>query len=330
MGAGQYLAYVAPRERLRILGAHESVFAPQPPAALKPALDAYYKRDYAGSEKAVRNALDRVDLYGLDLKKARQLLDAAVLMQKSIAMDLAKMKILIDDDKPYEASEYMDGLKAVIPEGHAEFAALAQLLRDPALKTALDADKQRLIAYRKALPLRGVEVTTEREEEDAVWLPLVRARGKDVDNPTVWRMLTLEAQSLAPDGWTEPDFDDSGWDQTTMPTAWIDNHSAMIRTQFDIADPDNIAFLRLSQYAYNQQAIRVYINGAMVAKMTESGGGGRVNFKLNDYAVKCLRKGKNTLAVTYKHNWRWGRYFRGKDSIYNGGVNLTLEMQEKE
>jgi hypothetical protein len=67
-----------------------------------------------------------------------------------------------------------------------------------------------------------------------------------------------------------------------------------------------------------------------VAKISESGGGSKITVPLNDHALKLLKKGPNTLAATYKHTWRWGRYFKGKDSVYQGGVNLTLEMQEKE
>jgi hypothetical protein len=53
-GVGQYLAYVLPRARLRILGAHESVFATESPGSFEaPALAAYGQRDYAASEKAV-------------------------------------------------------------------------------------------------------------------------------------------------------------------------------------------------------------------------------------------------------------------------------------
>lgn len=103
-GAGQYLAYVAPRERLRILGAHESVFAPNPPAALRGALEAYHKHDYAACETAAASLIEQGDTHGLDLQKAKQLRDAAALLQKSIAHDLAKVKGLIAANKPYEAS----------------------------------------------------------------------------------------------------------------------------------------------------------------------------------------------------------------------------------
>lgn len=327
-GAGQYLAYVAPLERLRILGAHESVFAPNPPDALKPALDAYFKRDYAASEKAVQAVLDKGELYGLDLKKAQQLCDAAALIQKSIALDLAKMEALIAENKPYEASLYLEPLKAVMPEGNADLAQLDNQLSNPAMKTALQQDKGRYDAYLKTLALQLPEPQERAEEKGTGWEGLVRAEGDEGGEPALWRMKTLEALSLAPVGWNQPGFDDSTWTETTLPISWRDNHTVVLRTQFEVADPNAVKALRLAQYAYRQDAIQVFINGKPVARITESGGGSRITVPLNDHAVKLLKKGTNTFAATYKHNWRWGRYFRGKDSVYNGGVKLTLEMLE--
>ncbi len=78
------------------------------------------------------------------------------------------------------------------------------------------------------------------------------------------------------------------------------------------------------------ESIQVFINGKPVAKISESGGGSQITIPLNDHAVKLLKNGRNTLAATYKHTWRWGRYFRGKDSVYHGGVNLSLDMQGKD
>lgn len=324
-GVGQYLAYVVPRERLRILGAHESVFAPNPPEVLKPALDAYYKRDYAASEKAVSAILEKGDLNGLDLQKAEQLRDAAVLIQKSIALDLAKVKELIAEKKPYEASLDVAQLKAVMPEGNAELAAIEKQLSDPEMKNPLGEDKKRYDAYIKSLAL---QLPLENEEDGAEWKGLVTCDSRE-SKGTLWRMKTLESIELAPEGWTEPDFDDSGWTETTLPISWRDNHTAVLRVPFEIANKRDVKALRLNQYAYRQDAIQVFINGEAVAKISESGGGSQIIVPLNDHALKLLKNGRNTLAATYKHTWRWGRYFKGKDSVYQGGVNLSLEMQEE-
>jgi len=334
-GAGQFLAYVAPRERLRILGAHESVFAPNPPEALRSALDAYHKRDYAACEEAAASVIEKGDTYGLDLQKAEQLRAAAALVQKSIAHDLARARRLIAENKLYEASQDLTQLKAVMPDGNAELAAIEKTLSDPAAKEILAQGKKRYDAYIRSLALRLPPEKEETEEENgAEWRELVSCedlkRGVEGPKATMWRMKTLEALSLAPEGWTESDFDDSTWTETTLPISWHDNHTAVLRARFEVADPDAVKALRLRQYAFRQDAIQVFINGKPVAKISESGGGSQITVPLNDHAMKLLKNGRNTLAATYKHTWRWGRYFRGKDSVYHGGINLTLEMQEPE
>jgi len=334
-GAGQFLAYVAPRERLRMLGAHESVFAPNPPEALRGALNAYHTRDYAACEKAAASAIEKGVMHGLDLQKAEQLREAAALVRKSIAHDLARVKSLLAENKPYEAGLDLTQLKAVMPEGNAELAAIEEELSDSELKEALKQDKKRYDARIKSL---AIQLPPEKQEEDgAGWKELVnvvdikRRRKPEEPEPkvTLWRMKTLESIELAPEGWTESDFDDSGWTETTLPISWRDNHTAVLRAPFEIANKRDVKALRLRQYAFRQDAIQVFINGKPVAKISESGGGSQITVPLNDHAVKLLKNGRNTLAATYKHTWRWGRYFRGKDSVYHGGVNLTLGMQER-
>jgi hypothetical protein len=324
-GAGHFLAYVVPRERLRIVGAHESVFAPNLPEALKAAVDAYYKRDYAACEKAVTAVLEKGDLNGLDLQKAEQLRDAAVLMQKSISQDLAKVKGLLAANKPYEASLDVTQLKAVLPEGNEEIAAIEEKLSAPELVKAMAHEKEEYDAYIKSLALQ----LPQDEGDGPVWKGLVTCDGRD-KNGFLWRMKTVETIELAPEGWTEPKFDDSGWTETTLPISWHLNHTAILRVPFEIDNKRNVKALRLNQYAFRQDAIKVYINGEPVAMISESGGGSQVIVPLNDHALKLLKNGRNVLAATYKNTWRWGRYFRGADSVYQGGVRLDLEMQGPE
>jgi len=334
-GAGQFLAYVAPRERLRMLGTHESVFAPNPPGALVPALEAYHRRDYAACEKAAASLIEEGVMHGLDLQKAEQLREAAALIQKSIAHDLARVRSLMTENRPYEASLDLAQLKAVMPESNAELADIETKLSDPALKEALKQDKKRYDAQIKSL---AIQLPPEKPEEDgAEWKELVNVvdikRRQKPEDPepkvTLWRMKILESLALAPEGWTENAFDDSGWTETTLPISWRDNHTAVLRAPFEILNKRDVKALRLRQYAFRQDAIQVSINGRAVAKISESGGGSQITVPLNDHAVKLLKNGRNTLAATYKHTWRWGRYFRGKDSVYHGGVNLSLEMRER-
>jgi len=338
LGAGQFLAYTAPRERLRVLGAHESVFAPNPPEALRPALETYHKRDYGACEKAAAALIGKGDTHGLDLQKAEQLRDAAALMQKSIAHDLAWMKSLIAENKPYEASLDLTQLRAVMPAGNAELAAIEEKLSDAGLKQALAQDKKRYDGYIKSLALQLPEA--KEEVDGAEWKILVSRedfkRKPEDPKATVWRMKLLESLALAPRGWTESNFDDSTWTETTLPISWHLNHTALFRAPFEVADRDAVKALRLRQWAFRQEDMQVFINGKLVAKITPSGSGGKeISVPLNDHALKLLKKGRNTLAATYKNTWRWGRYFARNEtersnSVYNSGVHLILEMQEKE
>jgi sialate O-acetylesterase len=333
-GAGQFLAYVAPKERLRILGAHESVFSPDAPDVLQPALEAYYKRDYASCEKAATALIENGELYGLDLQKTEQLRDAAVLIQESIALDLAKVKRLLAENKPYEASLDLEQLKAVMPEGNDELAAIEKQLSDPALKDALAKGEAEYTSYLKSLTLtmRPLEKPDEAEWQSLVAEESAAAnRGKvkksETVEPTVWRMKVLESIALAPEDWMDPEFDDSSWMETTMPVSWHMNHTALFRADFDVADKQDIKALRLRQYAFRQENMRIYINGKMVAIISAGGGpGGDNEFELSEHAIKSLRKGRNTIAATYQHCWRWGRY---GSRVYNGGASLALDMRTK-
>jgi hypothetical protein len=305
---------------------------------LRPALEAYHNRDYAACEEAAASLIGEGDTHGLDLQKAEQLRDAAALMQKSIAHDLARAKGLIAENKLYEASLDLTQLKAVMPVGNAEFAAIEKKLSDAALKEALAQDKKRYDVYLKSLALQLP--TVKEEDGGAEWRILVSRedlRRKPEDpKATVWRMKILESLALAPEGWTENDFDDSTWTETTLPISWHLNHTAVFRAPFEISGKDAVKALRLRQWAFRQEDMQVSINGKLVAKITPSGSGGKeINVPLNDHALKLLNEGRNTLAATYKNTWRWGRYFRGKEtersnSVYNSGVHLILEMQEKE
>ena len=48
---------------------------------------------------------------------------------------------------------------------------------------------------------------------------------------------------------------------------------------------------------------------------------------LKESALKHLKNGENTLAVTARHNWRWGMLFM---HVYNDGFGFRLDGQVKE
>ncbi|WP_146209294.1 DUF6288 domain-containing protein [Coraliomargarita sinensis] len=328
-GYSHYLADVAPRERLRILGAHESVFSANPPEALQAALEAYYKRDYGACEKAVSALLATGRLKGLDLKKAEQLRDAAVLIQESIALDLARLHRLISEKKPYEAGLDLTQLKAVMPESSAELAAIEAALAQPEMEKLVRDDKRRLKAYQESLALK---LSADKKEEGSPgWLEIVsQSQGRYAirsENPTpsIWRMKVVESAQQAPEGWTGPGFDDSDWSEVTLPINWRENHTILLRTPFDIEDPAAVKALRFNQFAKHLSHMKVFINGRAVAKISAVSGGREVGIPLNDHALKLLKKGRNTLSATYKNHLRWG----GRGRPDGGGLNITLEMQEK-
>ena len=329
-GYGQYLADVAPRERLRILGAHESVFAPTPPSALKQALEAYYKRNYAACEKAVSAVLKTGDLKGLDLKQAEQLYDAAVLIQQSIALDLAKLQKLLAEKKPYEAGLDLAQLKAVMPEGSAELSAIETALNQPEMKELVRDDRKRYGAHIASYGLEPTVTSIAETETGPEWQELVSQGGGGAlesknPTPTPWRMKVVESIQQAPKGWTDLVFDDSTWTELDLPINWRDNHTVLLRASFDIEDPAAVTALRFNQHAKHLSQMQVFINGQSVAKISSVAGGRVVSIPLNDHALKLLKKGRNTLSATYKHHLRWG----GRGRADGGGLNITLEMQEK-
>jgi hypothetical protein len=99
-----------------------------------------------------------------------------------------------------------------------------------------------------------------------------------------------------------------------------------MRADFDIIDPDAVEALQFYQHAKHMDHMRVTINGRLVARVSEVSGGSMVSIPLNDVALKSLRKGRNVLAVTYRHHLRWGSYSGPSE----GGLNVTLEMLQKE
>jgi len=207
-------------------------------------------------------------------------------------------------------------------------------------------DQKRYTTYIRSLKPRNL-VPEAPKEEGGLWKDLV-ARAKvvrtkekpggfmDESSATKWRMKVVEDLDQAPADWTENDFDDSDWTSTTLPMSWYINHVVLLRAPFEIENKRHIKALRLKNWAFRQQNMRVYLNGKLIAKITPSGAGGQeVKIPLNDYALKQLKNGRNTLSATYRNTWRWGRYTRNPErlrssSVYNHGVHLILDMQEKE
>jgi hypothetical protein len=321
VGAGPGVALVAPRRRIQIVGAPTSPFSVNAPASLRPALDAYWKKDYAGCEKLVNELLATGAVGKADLPTVEYLGRAAREIQESITCDLARMEKLIEDGKTGEAK-----------------VDLAQLVG------IMDEDDERLTAIEKALAgVRAAPKPKPRNTPDTkaevkrVWECLV-TEVPDGGNPdkfgkvppeqaNVWRIHVVENLSQAPEGWTGPGFDDSAWDETHLPISWRMYHTALLRTKFEVKDRNAFDGLRLRGWFFRQQGIEVYLNGTLIAKVNNlKKKTGNVAAELNESALKHLRNGGNTLAVTTRHNWRWGMLFM---KVYNDGFGFRLDARKK-
>lgn len=342
IGGGQLIALVAPRERLRITGAPESVFAANPPEVLRPALRAHWRRDYAEAEKRVTALIKTGRLIGSDLTKAVQLQRAASELQASIAFDLDTVERLIKEDKFYEAGLDLPQLSQILPPGNERLAAIETVLSNPASLTRVEQDEKRYKEEQNALKFDRLVPAKETSGEKQ-WQSLTtvsqysnsfRDSGGNVPEAaaTPWRLKVVESIDQAPTEWIIPGFDDSAWVATTLPISWPLNHTALLRASFEVENPRAVQALRLRKYTFRQQNMMIYINGKLVAKINNANAESVLDIPLNEGALSALKKGRNVIAATFRNNWRWGRYTRkievdGDNSVYNNGVSLVLDCR---
>ena len=96
----------------------------------------------------------------------------------------------------------------------------------------------------------------------------------------------------------ERDFDDSSWGEVQLPISWRENHTALLRAPFEVADPSTIEALRLNQFAKRLDNTRIYINGKLVARISGAEGGGTISVPLNDIALGALKRHGSVLLNT--------------------------------
>jgi len=343
IGGGQFLAYVLPRHRLRILGAPESVFAGYPKDFFRPALEAHRQRDYARCAALVDDLMASSVLSTEDKAKAEQLRRIALELIESIQLDLDKVEGLIKEGKLYEAGLDLPQLEGVVAAGDERLAAIQQKLKDPAVKDAIAKDKVRYTAAMKALDF-DISIPKPSTEDESKWTCLTPQNGTvrsvfrdglgsvSEENATEWRMKVLESIEKAPNGWSEAAFDDSSWVETDLPMSWPLNHTALLRTTFNVENKKDIKALRVRMNTYRQQNMQVFINGKLVAKVNEASNNDGLSAMLTEQAVKALKDGGNTIAVTTLNNWRWGSYMAGVEtdeanSVRNNGFTVLLDAQ---
>lgn len=331
--AGHDLALVAPRQRLRILGAPASVFGANAAEFAKPALEAFFARDYPLAEKLISEQLASGELLIEDRTRAEQLRRAAVEMQASIASDLAAVERLLSEGKFYEARLDVPQLKGVLPAGDARLATIEARLASVDEKVMRE-DKSRYGSLQKRLEFRFSSKSGDPDNEagwQAVTTTVFLGRGNTMplgltteEDATRWRVKIVEAVNRAPEGWNQPDFDVGDWGTTTLPISWHLNHGFLARTLFDVKDVKSIDALRVACHPFRQLNINVYLNGHVVAKFNEcENNGGWVYGELPPGALKHLRNGRNTLAFSTTHDWRWS----SRGGVRNSGFGLRLDMK---
>ena len=343
IGGGQLLSLVLPRHRIRLLGAPESVFVANPKEVFRPALDAHKKRDYPLVQKLAQEILDTQVLSPADKAKAQQLVGLSKELQESIGLDIKKVERLIEEEKYYEAMLDLPQLQGVVSRQNPRLVAIEKVLLDPALGAVVKKDEER---YKDVLSSLKFDVSQPKssKEDEARWSCLtphsklshrMPGMGK-VSNEEAnrWKFKVVESLPKAPEGWTEPEYDDSAWLETVLPISWYLNHQALLRTTFEVTDKSSIEALRVRTWTYRQQNVQIFINGKLVAKINQASNNATLNALLSEGALKALKNGKNTLAVTTLNNWRWGRYMTkfetdARNSVYNNGYTILLDMRRK-
>jgi hypothetical protein len=107
-----------------------SPFSTKAPAILKPALDAYWKKDYAGCAKLVKELIAGGTVGLADLPTVQSLAQAAADMQAGINADLARMQTLMDAGDLYGAKTFLAGLEGVMAADDVRLTAMQKALAD--------------------------------------------------------------------------------------------------------------------------------------------------------------------------------------------------------
>jgi len=148
-----------------------------------------------------------------------------------------------------------------------------------------------------------------RQLED--WTPLVAANTESYPGERLpWKMLSVKRGERPPADWTDPDFDDSGWESGSGPLVSgrdeegmraQPNSTPFIRIAFDCDDPDFDAMVLVLRLLRSTKAV-AYLNGEPIL-WSDALQGPRMRIvalaaiPLQQQAIKQLRKGGNVLAM---------------------------------
>ncbi|MBT7067717.1 MAG: hypothetical protein HN919_15570, partial [Verrucomicrobia bacterium] len=343
ISAGYGVALVAPRQRIQIVGAPPSPFAADAPEAIKQAVELYAKRDYAGCEKLVSELIAGGGVGKDDMPTVDYLARAAREIQESISADLARMKKLAEAGNPAEARSFIPGLKGIMAAGDTRLAEIEKVIAsakpgqitkvavkaaEPEAKNAADlakmaAKKAEVIEVPRDWGRLVMEAPTDGQRKGNM-APVI----SQPEQANVWKINVVEDLAQAPEGWASPTFNDSEWKETTLPVSWRMYHTALLRTTFTVKDKTAYDGLRLYAWVFRQQGIEIYLNGENIGKVNNiEKKTGDITNEFKESAMKYLKNGENTLAVTTRHNWRWGMLFM---RVYNDGFDFNLDARVKE
>lgn len=328
IGAGPGVALVAPRRRIQIVGAPKSPFAADALGALKPALAAYWAKDYKTCA-TLADALITGGTVGLkDIDTVKYLARQARDIQESIRLDLDRVKALIDAGKLPEAKTDLLQLQMVMSPTDERLAAIAPKLKNVERMKLPRIDKVKVNSAPTKVDNRKwqclVSEASAPQERKPVKGPVAAV---PAPAPANWTIMVVEDLKRAPKGWCQPTFDDSTWKKTQLPISWHMYHTALLRTTFNVDDKDAFDALRFRAWLFRQQGIEIYLNGELVGKVNNlEKRSNNIDNVFKESALKHLKTGENTLAVTTRHNWRWGQL---NMFVYNNGFDFNLDASLK-
>jgi hypothetical protein len=230
------------------------------------------------------------------------------ILRASIEHDLSLCEKLIEDGKHYYASLEVPQLKGVVAEDDPRLAAIVDALESEAGLKLVDGSRKAIEAEARAAESeRKAEAPPVQKEK---WVSVIAQAGKGGHKESdPWQMKIVEHIKHAPTGWTDPKFDDSKWDTAKPPISWTMYHTALFRGKFNVEDKNAYDGLRVMGNFFQQGNVVIYLNGELVAKVDNLDRGlGTTDARLTEYALKLLKNGENTIAISSRHNRRWGPY----------------------
>jgi len=322
--AGYGVALVAPRRRIQIVGAPTSPFSISATPALKPALEAYWNRDYAECARQVQELIQGGSIGKDDMPTVEYLATTAKYLQDSINADLLRMEKLIKEGNSSEAKSFLLGLQGVLPEDDPRMTEIANSLKSVTTNTKRKSTKKSVSTEEQ--PRNWQRLVMESPSTDKKAKPPKDT--KLLDQPSSWKLKVIEGITQAPTDWTQPNFNDESWMDTTLPISWRMYHTALLRTKFSVENLEDFDGLRLQAWVFRQQGIEIYLNGELIGKVNNiEKKTGNIENEFKESAMKHLRQGENTLALTTRHNWRWGMLFM---KVYNDGFDFNFDASVKQ